>query len=158
MLHIASWCLKHNWSLSDGDDTNFICCITDLNHNICEIWHNCTVAMKRPQSIEQVFFFWSPSAGGKLSRSAVVLQRKAFGMEWALYIGHPRVWSNFSSRWLSQVYRTMELFADSGAVYTWEGGLKPKSTSGTRLGGWEPLEVGYLPKSKEVRNGLWLKF
>ena len=24
-------------------------------------------------------------------------------------------------------YRTMELFADSGAVYTWEGELKPKS-------------------------------
>ena len=40
--------------------------------------------------------------------------------------------------------------SDLRVVYTWEGGLKPKSTSGTPLGEWGPLEVGYLPKNKEL--------
>ena len=44
------------------------------------------------------------------------------------------------------------------AIYTWEGGLKPKSTSGTLLGGWGSLEAGYLFKNKKVRNNLWLTF
>jgi hypothetical protein len=39
-----------------------------------------------------------------------------------------------------------------GAVYTWEGELKPKSTSGILLGGWRLLEAGDLPKNKEVRK------
>jgi hypothetical protein len=42
---------------------------------------------------------------------------------------------------------------DLRVVYTWEGGLKPKSTSGTPLGGWGPLEAGYLPKNKELEMG-----
>jgi hypothetical protein len=70
---------------------------------------------------------------------------------------------NFHEHWTFKsilVYRLPYVFSSLlsdclGAVYTWKGGLKPKSTSGTPLGGWRPLEAGYLPKNKEVRNGLF---